>query len=30
MEIERPIGVPVEGIFCDTLWSDPCKVCNCK
>ena len=26
MNIERPTGVPVEGMLCDTLWSDPCKV----
>ena len=26
MNIERTTGVPVEGLLCDTLWSDPSKV----
>ena len=26
VNIERPTGVPVEGMLCDILWSDPCKV----
>ena len=26
MEIERPTDVPVDGLLCDILWSDPCTV----